>query len=319
MRLHSLLGFVAALVSASPSAPAEDRIVKGTDTFEFSYQLTIPEISNSGRLWVPIASSDRFQEVELLGVTTHKPWLEVREPDFGNRILTMDLAETDSGKTIECRYRVVRSENKGYKAPAGEDVSKYLREENLVPKNERIEKIARSQTKPEWSDTEKAAALYHHTLGRMAYDKTGTGWGRGDALHACDSRTGNCTDFHAYFIALARSLDIPARFAIGFTIPADSDEGVIGGYHCWAEYFADGRWHPVDISEADKHPDLSEYYAAHHPANRFQLTAGRDLKPSPLPASGSINFLIYPLVETNGRTAEAQREFRFRRISENTK
>ena len=56
--------------------------------------------------------------------------------------------------------------------------------------------------------------------------------------------------YHAYFIALTRAVGIPARFAIGVTIPADKSEGTIEGYHCWAEFFADGRWIPVDISEA---------------------------------------------------------------------
>jgi transglutaminase-like putative cysteine protease len=82
----------------------------------------------------------------------------------------------------------------------------------------------------------KGRALYDHVLDRMKYDKSGTGWGRGDAQYACDVKTGNCTDFHAYFIALARSIGIPARFAIGFTIPAETNEGRITGYHCWADF-----------------------------------------------------------------------------------
>ena len=300
----------------TPDAP---RIIKGTDSFEFSYKMTIPRIEEDGRLWLPIASSDRFQKVELLGVTTHKPWSLVKDPDYENQIFTMDLATQDSGKSVQVRYRVVRSENPGHAAPMSEDPCKYLREESLVPKSERLKKIALAQTRKDSTDSEKGAALYSHTLERMAYDKTGTGWGRGDAIYACDSRTGNCTDFHAYFIGLARSLNIPARFAIGFTIPADSDEGEISGYHCWAEYYADGRWNPVDISEADKHPEMAEYYAGHHPANRFQLTMGRDLKTEPAPASGPINFLVYPLIETAGKVVPAEREFRFRRIRDTDK
>ena len=90
-------------------------------------------------------------------------------------------------------------------------------------------------------------------------EKSGTGWGRGDAMFACDARTGNCTDFHSYFIALARAVGIPARFAIGATIPADKTEGTIEGYHCWAEFFADGRWVPVDISEAWKKSSVRRF------------------------------------------------------------
>src|SRR5207248_1419479 len=164
------------------------------------------------------------------------------------------------------------------------------------------------------SDVERAKALYDHVLGRMRYDKSGTGWGRGDAMFACDARTGNCTDFHAYFIALARSIGIPARFAIGATIPAEKNEGVIDGYHCWAEFFAGGRWIPVDISEAWKNPKLAHYYFGHNPANRFELTKGRDLVVDPEPASGPINFLIYPLLEIRGKMVKAETTITFRRI-----
>ncbi|WP_332910143.1 transglutaminase-like domain-containing protein [Algoriphagus boritolerans] len=67
-------------------------------------------------------------------------------------------------------------------------------------------------------------------------------FGRGDSNYACDSKTGNCTEFHSFFISLARSVNIPARFAIGASIPSDRNEGGIDGYHCWAEFYADGKW-----------------------------------------------------------------------------
>ena len=36
---------------------AENTIVRGTDRFELVYQLTVPELSASGRLWIPLALS----------------------------------------------------------------------------------------------------------------------------------------------------------------------------------------------------------------------------------------------------------------------
>jgi hypothetical protein len=183
-----------------------------------------------------------------------------------------------------------------------------------VPRNEKFTTIAQRETESLRGDFERARGLYQHVLDRMKYDKSGTNWGRGDATYACDVRTGNCTDFHAYFIALARAIDIPARFAIGYTIPADTDAGPIAGYHCWAEFYAAGKWVPVDISEADKHPDLAEYHFGHHPANRFEVTTGRDLVVNPAPASSPINFLVYPLLETGGKVVKTENEFAFHRI-----
>ena len=66
---------------------------------------------------------------------------------------------------------------------------------------------------------EKARAIYDYVSQNMSYDKSGTGWGRGDVLYACEAKKGNCTDFHSLFIAMARSQGIPARFEIGFSLP----------------------------------------------------------------------------------------------------
>jgi transglutaminase-like putative cysteine protease len=126
-------------------------------------------------------------------------------------------------------------------------------------------------------------------------------------------RTGNCTDFHAYFITLARAIGIPARFAIGAAIPSDRNDGGMSGYHCWVEFYADGKWWPVDISEADKYSALSTYYFGHHPANRFEFSRGRDLETDPLPVSGPINFLAYPVLEVDGKLVKVDVSFSFKR------
>src|SRR5438132_13953597 len=117
----------------------------------------------------------------------------------------------------------------------------YLRPEKLMPVKETFKTLAEKAAAGKTDDLERAKALYDHVISRMRYDKSGTGWGRGDAVYACDARTGNCSDFHAYFIALARSINIPARFAIGATIPADKNEGTIYCYHCEDEVLADAE------------------------------------------------------------------------------
>lgn len=240
-------------------------------------------------------------------------WEKVQDRDYGNDICVLHPEPKDSGKTVEVRYRVVRKEKAAYPASSAE-TARYLRPEKLVPINETFRTLAEKAAAGKTDDLERAKALYDHVMGRMHYDKSGTGWGRGDAVYACDARTGNCSDFHAYFIALARSIGIPARFAIGATIPADKNEGTIEGYHCWAEVLADGNWVPVDISEAWKNPKLADYYFGHNPANRFELTKGRDLVVDPEPASGPINFLAYPLLEMNGEVLKPETTFMFRRI-----
>jgi len=294
-------------------AAGEPGIVKGADEFEFVYRVKLPELTGTARIWLPLAKTDAFQTVDVQAVNIPMKWDKIQDRDYGNDICVVNAQAQDSGKTIELRYKVVRKEKAAY--PAGKtDAERYLRPEKLVPINETFKTLAEKTAAGKTDDLERAKALYDHVISRMRYDKSGTGWGRGDAVYACDVRTGNCSDFHAYFIALARSINIPARFAIGATIPADKNEGKIEGYHCWAEFLADGQWVPVDISEAWKNPKLADYYFGHNPANRFELTKGRDLVVDPEPESGPINFLAYPLLEMNGEVIKPETTFEFRRI-----
>jgi transglutaminase-like putative cysteine protease len=291
----------------------EPGIIKGADEFEFVYRVKLPEITGPARIWIPLAKTDAFQTVSLKEQKIPMKWDKVQDRDYGNDICVVNAQPQDSGKTIELRYKVVRKEKAPY--PAGDaDSARYLRPEKLVPVNETFKTLAEKAVTGKTDDLGRAKALYDHVISRMRYDKSGTGWGRGDAVYACDARTGNCSDFHAYFIALARSINIPSRFAIGATIPADKNEGKIEGYHCWAEFLADGQWVPVDISEAWKNPKLADYYFGHNPANRFELTKGRDLVVDPEPESGPINFLVYPLLEMNGEVIKPETTFEFRRL-----
>jgi transglutaminase-like putative cysteine protease len=191
------------------------------------------------------------------------------------------------------------------------DMGRYLQPDRLVPVDETFRSLADGVVKGKKGDLVRARALYDHVIDRMRYMKYGKGWGKGDAVYACDAKTGNCTDFHAYFISLARAVGIPARFAIGAAIPSERDEGGIDGYHCWVEFQAEGKWWPVDISEADKYSSLSTYYFGHHPANRLELSRGRDLEVEPGPVSGPINFLAYPVLEIAGKPARAEVRFSF--------
>jgi len=312
MRLRILVVFFLA-VAVTSRAANNPAIIKGTDQFEFVYQVKLPEIKGEARVWIPLAKTDAFQTVIEEELNIPMKWEKVQDRDYANDICVIYPQPADSDKTVEIRYRVTRKEKAAYPASSAE-AARYLRPEKLVPINETFKTLAQKAAAGKTADLERAKALYDHVMHRMRYDKSGTGWGRGDAMYACDVHTGNCTDFHAYFIALARSIGIPARFAIGATIPADKNEGTIEGYHCWAEVLADGQWVPVDISEAWKNRKLANYYFGHNPANRFELTKGRDLVVDPEPASGPINFLAYPLLEMNGQVIKPETTFSFRRI-----
>jgi len=287
-------------------------VITGSDEFEFIYRARLPRMNETGRMWIPLPSTGAFQTVEVKSIKAPGEQQILQEGEYGNKVLFLTLGPQDSGKTVELRYNVERLE-KGVYEEQTPLLAKYLHPERLVPDNETFHSIAEEVVEGKKGDLVRARALYDHVIDRMRYMKYGSGWGKGDAVYACDARTGNCTDFHSYFIALSRAVGIPARFAIGASIPSARNDGGIDGYHCWAEFYTEGRWWPVDISEGDKCSALSTYFFGHHPANRIELSRGRDLLVEPEPVSGPINFLAYPVLEIGGKPTKVKVEFFFNR------
>ena len=304
--------FLVQLMIVAFAHSADIRIIRGVDRFELVYEMTLPRLEQTGTMWIPLARTDAHQRFKVFSIASPVPWHKTRDAVHHNELLVLQPGPGDHGKRITIRYQVTRLEKTPY-AEAG-NLSLHLKAEKLVPLNFRFIGIARELAGKIKTDRARGRAIYDHVLAHMRYDKSGKGWGRGDALYACDARTGNCTDYHAYFIALCRAIKIPARFAIGFTIPANRDKGAIEGYHCWAEFHADGKWVPVDISEADKNPELSDYYFGHHPANRLELSRGRDIMVKPAPKAGPFNYCFGPHLEVAGKPVPVKATFEFRRL-----
>ena len=187
--------------------------------------------------------------------------------------------------------------------------------DSLIPIGGKIYEEARRGAGRAEDPILRARLLYDHIVNSLVYDKTGTGWGRGDALYACDARAGNCTDFHSLFIGEARALGLPSRFIMGLAIPDKASEGPIAGYHCWAEFYVEGRgWIPVDASEAHKDPSRIEELFGGLDADRVAFTIGRDID-IPGAAGGLRNYIIYPHVDVEGRThADIETKFSFAEV-----
>jgi transglutaminase-like putative cysteine protease len=287
-------------------------VIEGSDSFEFFYRVELPEINEDAKMWIPIATTDNYQSVEITSMTIPGEYKLLKDKEFNNTILYLEPRALQSQKTIEIAYKVRRME-RGPKDDAGPVDGRYLVDNRLMPVGGRFAEVAKEATRGrDETSLMKARALYDYIIDNMRYMKYGD-FGKGDANYACDVRTGNCSEFHSFFISLARSSGIPARFAVGASIPSERNEGGIDGYHCWAEFYAEGKWWPIDISEANKYTALATYYFGHHPANRIEFSQGRDLMVEPGPASGPINFLAYPILEINGREAATKTTFSFKR------
>ena len=291
-------------------------VVEGEDQFTFQYSVVLPETKESARMWIPVPKTDRWQKVTLTHSKLTGNYMEIEDQRYGNAIFYFEFGPSDSGKELRLDYDVVRREKTAY-SDASDDADNYLGSSALLPTGGRFAAIADSVLADERGQHNlvKARALYDYIIDNMRYAKQGT-YGTGDANFACDAKSGNCTEFHSLFISLARSAGIPARFAIGAAIPSDRNDGGVNGYHCWAEFYAEGKWWPVDISEANKYTALATYYFGHHPANRIEFSHGRDLVVNPAPIDGKILFLAYPIFEMEGRKQQVETTFTFTRKRE---
>ena len=284
-----------------------------TRHFTFHYAFTVKNLpaGKKVRIWIPEAQSDAFQEVKVVSAKGDLPLRSTRESKYDN---DMYVAETTSALPelhFDIEYDVVRHERVGLNRASHvmgasvintNELRRDLQPDALVPTTGLPADLAAKVTAGKSDPLDKARAIYDYVFTTMKYDKTGTGWGHGDVLYACDAKKGNCTDFHSLFIAMARSQGIPARFEIGFPLPADKHAVEIAGYHCWSDFYVKGMgWIPVDISEAWKHPEKRDYFFGTHDVNRVQFTMGRDLRLAPAQDGKPLNYFVYPYVEVDGR------------------
>jgi len=284
-------------------------------SFSFEYAVTVKDIpagEHNLNVWLPVPHDDAFQRISELRVDDLPYRYEISTGSEGNHILHVHVAEAhEPALTITMRFDAVRKEHIQPLTPAStaagaagpEDLQRYLKPDRLVPLDDTIRRWAREVVDAAGAktDLEMARAIYNHVVATVKYDKTGKGWGNGDIYYACDARRGNCTDFHAIFIGYARAVGIPARFAIGFPLPAERGAGKISGYHCWAEFYAKGiGWVPVDASEAAKNPARREYFFGAHDENRVEFSKGRDVVLTPRQQGPPLNYFIYPYVELDG-------------------
>ncbi len=309
-RRTSLLGLGLLLLIFSPTISAAMAGPPRSRTFELTYRATVQEIPEGAKaldLWLPLPQTDRNQTIHRVTVDAPGPVTIGRKARFGNQCLHVRSKSPDGPLTVRLTIEATRIEDAGTdESLSDEDRTRYLAAEPLVPLDGPVRALAVEATRGLTTDDAKARAVYEKVVGMMKYDKTGTGWGRGDALFACDAKRGNCTDFHALIMGMCRSVGIPARFAIGLPLPATRGRGEIPGYHCWAELYVKGRgWVPIDGSEAAKHPEKRDYFFGHHDEDRLEFSRGRHLILVPAQQGDTLNFFVYPYAEVDGKLHQA--------------
>jgi len=277
----------------------------------------LPASAAKVRVWVPLPSALPAQEIKGLKVNAPAPYTIRQEGVWGNSIIYFEL-DGDKARSapleFSMAFTVKRQEIKGLGKKAGgftaikEGLVKYLRPSRMGPHSDLVKRLAREAAPAETDAEDKARHIYDFVLKNMDYNKKKPGWGRGDVSRVClaiaggEKGAGNCTDFHSFFAALLQTQQIPALFEMGYPLKPGSG-GSVGGYHCWASFYTeDHGWVPVDISEADKAPELADYYFGSIDENRVTFSRGRDIVLAPRQDGEPINYFgPDPYIEVDGK------------------
>jgi transglutaminase-like putative cysteine protease len=300
--------------------------------FSFEYKTTIDSIeAGSGPLhiFIPLAVANDQQLIVSERVDASIAGQIEVETHYGNRYWHGSLQQTD-GKpvqitvttTIERRAFHVEKPRLSRAVSDQEQIAmaKFLGPNARVLVDHPVLKPILAEVKQSADSDNPAAisrAIYDWVVDNVEYKKVGTGWGNGDTFWACNERYGNCTDFHALFISLARSENIPARFEIGFPVPDSRDAGAVAGYHCWVQfYLPDVGWFPIDASEAFKQPEKKEYFYGAHPQDRIHFSTGRDIKLGASHQTAPLNYFVYPHIEVAGKvfTGKVNNQFSYKNV-----
>jgi transglutaminase-like putative cysteine protease len=329
MRLLMTVIFALALISATTTtspACASDEPALASRNFVFTcvtHVPAMPQDSRELRIWLPLPYEDRSQGISQLKIESPVRYKIQRDKEYGNRYAYIVVQPEDARKPFDIRisFHAERFEHRVSFTPLVEPLGqplvspdRFLLPDRLVPIDGVIGELSDQQTKEATQPIDKARRIYDYVIATMHYDHDGTGWGRGDAVWACSSKHGNCTDFHSLFIGMARAAGIPARFEIGFSLPANAKAGVISGYHCWAQFYVNGiGWIPVDASEGWKNSAKRDYFFGATDQNRVMFSMGRDIRLKPAQKGEPLNYFVYPYAELDGRPfSDLKNEYTFR-------
>lgn len=133
-------------------------------------------------------------------------------------------------------YRIPRKNPRNFRP--------YLREGLYMESNsKKIRDLARDLTREINADWNKVEALFQYVRKNITYQEDMAAAPIRGALAALRSKSGDCEDMCALFIALCRALDIPARLV---HVPG----------HCFAEFYLQdekgkGYWFPAQVAGSE--------------------------------------------------------------------
>lgn len=296
---------------------AKERNVEVT----IQFNLNAPEDSKDVRLWIPYPVSDKNQSIEDVKVVGNFSGSGVyREGMYGNMAIYAEWNNASKEKVFMYTFKVKRKEVVKKEFPkkelsfSKEEFKDYLNATSFGPTTGKVKELGEKITKGKKTNIEKARAIYDWIVNHMYRDPNIKGCGFGDVEKLLMSNGGKCADIHSVFVALSRSIGVPAREIFGIRIPKGREGDMTKAQHCWAEFYLSGYgWVPVDpadvrkamleknIRDVKEVEDIIEYFFGAVDESRIAYQTGKDLILNPPQRDGKLNYFMYPYAEADGK------------------
>ena len=241
-----------------------DDVLSGSELVAANREAGIPDdTSPTLMVWSSDLKTHFGQKVRL-SKCVPEPSRTNAESENGNRILMWDLSRELKPGTTLTLHRQYEITNSCFDPRTTTDrrdmpyrsndptVAFYTKSEPYVETGDDISSAARHAVGSETDPLEKARLVFRFVRRHMQYAYPPPG-GRGASV-AMKLGKGDCGQYADLFVAMCRSVGIPARFAGGFglTLGGPDDRQTTVGSHAWAEFMLpDGRWLPADATNTE--------------------------------------------------------------------
>jgi transglutaminase-like putative cysteine protease len=315
IRILKFMVLMAAIMCIPSLSAAKERQV----TVTVQVDLSAPASAKEVKLWLPYPMSDKSQDVSDVIVTGNYGKTGVyRDSTFKDNALYVEWNAPQIKRLLTYSFTVHTKERTDKNLPSAEmpfsksEFTEYLKSTSYGPTDGKVKETAELITRGKATVIAKARAIYDWIIDNMYRDQNVKGCGIGEVEKLLVSMGGKCTDIHSVYVALARSVGVPAREVFGIRIPKGKQGDMTKAQHCWAEFYLPGYgWVVVDPADVlkiileqgitlEQAKPYREYYFGAVDENRIALSTGRDIILNPAQSKGPLNYFMYPYAEADG-------------------
>ncbi len=303
-------------------------------TFEVTHRVELLKPMGETKVWIPIpVVEDGYQRgLDSKWTVSSGTAQRMTEAAYGAAMLVAQFDGKEAQPVVEVTTRVqtqsraVDWSKRSDATLSAADIKKWTAATDLMPTDGIVKQKALEAAQGKTTDIDKVRALFDWTIANTYRNVATKGCGVGDVKAALEASNfgGKCADINAVFVAMSRSIGIPARDIYGIRIAPSAfgykelgagSSTITKAQHCRAEVFLAGYgWVPMDPADVGKvqrvetpewiktvdHPVVAPVYKALFGACEGNWLAYNTAHDVVLPGAKGpkLGFLMYPHAET---------------------